>query len=105
MVKRRGPLTPLKDVVASLFKGGALPFNPEDAHIWDVWDEVVGDQISQIARPLWVKEGRLRVTVSDPIWLQELEFLEPDIRQRLNERLGRQAVEKIGFIQKGLAKY
>ena len=105
MVKRKGPLTPLKDVISNLLKGGDLPFNPEDAHIWEVWDDVVGDQISQSARPLWIKDGKLRVTVSDPIWIQELEFLEQDIRDKLNERLGRRAVEKMDFILNGLSKY
>ena len=58
---------------------------------------MVGPSISNNARPSWIKNGALRVRVSDPIWLQELKFLEEDIRRELNETLGREAVKKIEF--------
>jgi len=90
-------LTPLKDIIGNLMSGRGLPFDPQDATIWKVWAEVVGPAISRNAQPLWIKSGRLRVMVSDPIWLQELEFLERDMREKLNQRLGRQAVKKIEF--------
>jgi len=93
----KNSLTPLKDVIANLLGNGALPFNPDDARIWKEWDDVVGPAISKNAQPLWIKNGRLRVTVSDPIWLQELKFVEEDIREKLNKKLGRKAVAKIEF--------
>ena len=97
MTEEKNPLTPLKDIIADLLRGGTLPFNPDDANIWKVWDDVVGPAVSRNTRPSWIKNFRLRVTVSDPIWLQELKFVEEDIRERLNKRLGRRAVEKIDF--------
>jgi predicted nucleic acid-binding Zn ribbon protein len=90
-------LIPLKEIIADLLGSTYLPFNPEDATIWRVWDEVAGETIARNAQPLWVKDGRLRVKVSDPIWLQELSFLEETMRNKLNERLGRKAVQKIEF--------
>jgi predicted nucleic acid-binding Zn ribbon protein len=90
-------LTSLKDIMADLLGSTNLPFNPEDATIWRVWDEVAGETVARNAQPLWVKNGRLRVKVSDPIWLQELSFMEETMRNKLNERLGRKAVEKIEF--------
>ena len=90
-------LTSLKEIMADLLGSTNLPFNPEDATIWRVWDEVAGETIARNAQPLWVKNGRLRVKVSDPIWLQELSFMEETMRNKLNERLGRKAVEKIEF--------
>ena len=93
----RDSLTPLKDIIANLLKNGSLPFNPEDADIWKVWDEVVGTGISGNARPSWIKNGRLRVSVTDPIWVQELIFSEESIREKINKKLGRKAVKKIEF--------
>jgi predicted nucleic acid-binding Zn ribbon protein len=90
-------LTSLKDIISGLLTDGTLPFNPDDVDIWKVWEEVVGEAISESARPSRIKGRRLKVTVSDPIWLQELTFLESDIREKLNGRLGRTAVEKIDF--------
>ena len=97
MNKKKESLVPLKDVIASLFTDSKLPFNPSDARIWDVWDEVVGAPIAKNAQPLWIKNGRLRIKVSDPIWLQELKFVGETIKKKLNKALGRNAVEKIEF--------
>jgi predicted nucleic acid-binding Zn ribbon protein len=83
--------------MSRILRDDTLPFNPDDAQIWSVWDEIVGPAISKNAQPMWIKNGRLRVNVSDPIWLQELGFVEPSIKEKLNTTLGRQAVHKIEF--------
>jgi predicted nucleic acid-binding Zn ribbon protein len=97
MKEHKRALTPLKEIIASLMSDSRLPFNPEDALIWKVWDETVGAAVARNAQPLWIQKGRLRVKVSDPIWLQELSLAEIAMREKLNERLGRRAVEKIEF--------
>ena len=97
MDRKKDTLTPLKDIITTIFNDPELPFNPDDARLWNVWDEVVGPQIARNAQPSWIKNGRLRVTVSDPIWLQELKFAGETITDKLNRRLGRKAVEKIEF--------
>ena len=97
MNRRKDSLTPLKDILSALLADSKLPFNPQDATIWRIWDEVVGSAIARNAQPLWIKDRRLRVKVSDPIWLQELSYMEVSIREKLTARLGRQAVDKIEF--------
>jgi predicted nucleic acid-binding Zn ribbon protein len=97
MTEKKPPLTPLKEILAGILQDDTLPFNPDDAHIWRVWDKVVGPAISKNAQPMWIKDGRLRVKVSDPIWLQELGFAEASIKDKLNRTLGRRAVSKIEF--------
>ena len=97
MRQTKSDLIPIGDIVANLLTDGTLPFNPDDVDIWRVWREVVGETISDSARPTRIRKGRLSVTVSDPIWLQELHFLESTIREKLNSRLGRMAVERIDF--------
>jgi hypothetical protein len=97
MKKDGDSLVPLKDVISNILSDPTLPFNPGDANIWRVWGEVVGPAISKNARPLWIKNGKLKVTVSDPIWLQELQFVEKDIRKKLNGKLGRKAIDRIEF--------
>ncbi len=87
----------LKDIISDLFNNGTLPFDPDDSRIWKVWDEVVGPAIARNAQPLSVRKKKLKVIVPDPIWFQELQFMEQNIREKLNEKLGRQAVEKIDF--------
>jgi predicted nucleic acid-binding Zn ribbon protein len=93
----KNELTSLRDIISGLLTDGTLSFNPDDVDIWKVWNEVVGETISESARPTRIRKGRLSVTVSDPIWLQELNFLETTIREKLNSKLGRMAVDKIDF--------
>lgn len=96
MDKKPG-LIPLKDVIRSILAESKIPFNPEDGLIWKVWREVVGEAIAANTEPLWIKQGRLRVKVMDPMWLQELGYAEKTIKEKLNKRLGREAVAKIEF--------
>lgn len=91
------PLTSLKDVIANLLSGDTLPYRPDDARIWKIWDEVVGEAISKNTQPLSIKNKLLRVRVTDSIWYQELQFLESQIREKLNLALGRDAVYRIEF--------
>ena len=97
MNEKKRTLTPLRDILTTILKDPDLPFNLDDARIFKVWDEVVGGAIARNAQPSWIKKGRLRVKVSDPIWLQELEFAGETIKEKLNERLGRSAVQSIEF--------
>ena len=93
---RKSDLTALKDVITALFTDG-LPFNPDDAKIWDVWNEVVGPDIAENASPVQIKDGILKVSVANALWLQELLYDETSIRANLNERLGREIVTRILF--------
>ena len=97
MKNRKENLLPLKEIISSLLNDPKLPFNPDDGRIWSVWEETVGSAIAQHAQPEWIKSGKLRVRVSDSIWLQELGFVKETIREKLNKRLGRKAVEIIEF--------
>ena len=90
-------MTLLKDVIADLLKSSALPFNLNDSKIWEVWDDAVGPAIARNAQPLRIKNRLLKVRVYDPIWFQELQFMEESIREKLNKCLGREAVVKIEF--------
>jgi hypothetical protein len=97
MNQKKDTLISLKDIIAGLLKDTDLPFNPADAKIWAVWEEAVGKAIASHARPSWIKNGCLRVTVSDSIWLQELEYVKETIIDKVNGKLGRPAVQKIDF--------
>lgn len=97
MNKRNEPFTSLRDVISDILSDKDLPFNPKDGLIWKVWDDVVGPIVSKYAQPSWIRDGSLRVKVSDPIWLQEIRFLEGSIVEKINRKLGRRAVEKIEF--------
>lgn len=95
--EKKNGLVPMKEIIAALLADPALQFNPEEAKIWRVWEETVGPVVAPKAHPQWIRKGRLRVKVTEPIWLQELGFAEKTIRDKLNEKLGGEPVQKIEF--------
>lgn len=94
---KKDNFTSIKDIISSLLTDPSLPFNPADAKIWEIWDKAVGPGIAGHARPSWIRKGLLRVEVSDPIWLQELEFVSNDIKEKLNEKLGGKRIKNVEF--------
>jgi predicted nucleic acid-binding Zn ribbon protein len=97
MTAKKEKLIPLKDIMSFILKNGNLPINSDDAEIWTTWEEAVGKAIAGHAKPTWIKKGCLRVTVTDAIWLQELEYVKETIIDKLNGKLGRKAVQRIDF--------
>ncbi|MDM8551183.1 DUF721 domain-containing protein [Desulfobacterales bacterium HSG2] len=65
--------------------------------IWSLWESVVGEAIAENARPAAFKEKLLLVNVSDPIWIQQLQFLKADMIAKINEALGKNLIEDIKF--------
>ena len=66
--------------------------------VWKIWDDVVGAAIAQRAQPLRVRNGILFVAVATHAWLQELQYMKDEIRERLNGRLGADRVRDIYFV-------
>ena len=91
---RREP-TALGDILRAALS--RLPEHNELASfpIWGDWETLVGPTIARHARPQRLRRGVLVVEVDGPEWLQELRYLQRDLRTRLNERLGRTAVREL----------
>jgi hypothetical protein len=65
--------------------------------VWQVWEEVVGEALARKARPSRIQNGKLFVTVSHPILMQELQFAKVRIRDGLNRKLGAGIVKDLQF--------
>jgi hypothetical protein len=66
--------------------------------LWTFWDDEVGDGIAQRAQPTRFRNGILLVTVATHSWMQELQFMKEEIRNRLNARLEANLVRDIFFV-------
>ena len=69
-----------------------------DHAVWSHWDAVVGPTLARHARPERLRRGVLVVAVDSPEWMQELQFLKHELRERLNARLGRSAVRDVFLV-------
>ncbi len=61
------------------------------------WDEVVGEAVVRVARPVEVRSKTLYVRVRDSVWMQQLNLMREDIRVRLNAVVGEEAIDRIFF--------
>ncbi|NLD35973.1 MAG: DUF721 domain-containing protein [Desulfatiglans sp.] len=94
--EKKESMSSLKDILQGVLSG-ANPRFTADSEIWEVWDEVVGPAIAEHASPVKIKKNKLIVHVPESVWLQELEYVSETIKEKLNQRLGRKAVDKIIF--------
>ena len=63
-----------------------------------VWAEAVGEEIGRHARPVAEREGVVTVACDAATWAQELDLLQSELLERLRERLGEGAVERLRFV-------
>jgi predicted nucleic acid-binding Zn ribbon protein len=66
--------------------------------LWTFWDEEVGPAVAARAEPAGFRDGVLSVRVAGAAWMQELQFMKEDLRQRLNQRLGGEPIRDIYFV-------
>jgi predicted nucleic acid-binding Zn ribbon protein len=78
--------------------GLAKRYNEQKAVL--VWEEVVGKRISEKAKPLYVRDGKLVIEVENSAWMSELHFLKREVIDKLNKRLGGFIIEDIHFLLK-----
>ena len=62
-----------------------------------VWPGVVGDPIAAVTTIISERAGDLEVGCESAVWADELSMMEPQIRDRLNEKLGDQSIKTIKF--------
>ena len=66
--------------------------------LWTFWDEVVGATLAARAQPAGFRDGVLSVRVGGAAWMQELQFMKEDLRERLNARLGAALIRDVYFV-------
>lgn len=89
-------LTPLKEILDALRKGW-FEERRDEGKMWEAWDAVVQEPLRPYCRVAAIKKGTLKVTVSDSMAMQELRYLEGDLREGLNRMLGKTVVKAIRF--------
>jgi len=88
---------------AAAVLGALLPRLPgagrlREYRVWEVWEEAVGEAVARKAQPSRMQNGRLFVTVSNSVWMQEMQFYKALIRDKVNQRLGTPLIKDIFFV-------
>jgi len=88
---------------ASAVLGAMLPNLPgagrlREYRIWEVWQDAVGEALARKAQPSNMQNGRLFVTVTNSVWMQEVQFYKGLIKKEVNLRLGTPLIKDIFFV-------
>jgi hypothetical protein len=97
MRRARQPVTRAGEVLHTLLQRVDPEHQLRGYRLWAYWEEEVGASIARRARPARFRNGILFVNVTTHAWLQELQFMKEDIRERLNRRVGAALVRDIFF--------
>ncbi len=63
-----------------------------------LWDEIVGNSITNVTTPKKIENDVLIVEVNSPVWRNELMFLKQNILQKLNQKLKGEPIKEIRFL-------
>ena len=62
------------------------------------WEKVVGPRLAKVSKPQRYDRGVLYVRVAHPTWIQELRFIEAELRQKINAAIGSNWCREIKFV-------
>jgi len=88
-VRRRGPrplTTAVERLTAELAPATLL------AEVQRAWEGAAGAAFAAQSEPVSERDGVVTVACASSVWAQELDLLSEPVVERLNQRLGRQAV-------------
>ena len=55
----------------------------QEANLFRLWPEIVGSRIANRAKLVRLRGGRLVIQCSDAVWRTELQFLKPEILEKI----------------------
>ncbi len=90
-------LTHIKAILDTALNNFRAASDQDMTKIWDMWDKVVGEVISENAKPGAFRDGVLIINVSSSVWLQQLGFLKHDMIKNLNRAIGKNIIKTIKF--------
>jgi len=85
---------PLKKIL----KSTGLEKSLAQQNAMEIWEKVVGENVSKNAVPVDVQHGILTIKTETPAWRQELHFQKKIIVENLNKKLNNKVIKDIRFI-------
>ncbi|MBW3595540.1 MAG: DUF721 domain-containing protein [Actinobacteria bacterium] len=85
----------LKDLLGPVGKKLRVEDPAAAGAIWRQWAQIVGEDIARNAEPTSLKEGVLRIRTTTPTWATEMSYLANDIKERVNDAVGREVVREV----------
>ena len=87
----------LSDVIQAFVKEKNLQKKFDEIDVISSWEKILGKTVSSYTERVGLYNGILFVKMKSPVVKNELMMMKEDIKKRLNEEAGSEAVKKIVF--------
>ncbi|HUT55693.1 MAG TPA: DUF721 domain-containing protein [bacterium] len=97
MTGKSHPPRAVQELVNKILDDWGMARLSREQRVFLVWDEALGSTLARTTRPAAVHHGSLIVAVKNSAWLQELQFMKPEIIKKLNRVLGKGVIREVRF--------
>ena len=87
----------LGEVIQELLKLYQLEDKLDEVKLMHSWKEVVGEMIANHTKDLYIRKNTLYVILDSPALKNELSYSRSQIRDSLNEAVGKEVVTEVVF--------
>ncbi|MEN8928445.1 MAG: DUF721 domain-containing protein [Flavobacteriales bacterium] len=95
--KRNKELTPLKEAIEKLLKVYKISDKMDEITLRKEWEELMGKAISNKTKSLELRKRVLIIGIESSVLRHELSFAKEKLKESLNRKLKRRAVDEIIF--------
>jgi hypothetical protein len=88
---------PIRSVLEDTLQALGIDAPIKNYSLFHAWKEIVGETIALQTQPRSLRNQILFVDVSHSTWIQQLQFLKPQLLEKLNAFLGEQPIRDIRF--------
>ena len=88
----------LKRAIEEAIEGAGIKSALDQENAVVLWGVVVGDVVSEVTKAEKVEAGTLVVRVETSVWRQELHMQKKEIINKINKKIGTNAIKEIRFI-------
>ncbi len=96
-MKKQENIQSLGDALKLLVQSLGIEKQVEQYKIFDVWNEVVGQQVAKVAQPERLQNGVLIVSVNNAPWRSELTFRKKEILEKIHQQTNSTSITDIKF--------
>ena len=88
---------PIKELLSNYFKGSDFKDINNTINLNKSWKQIVGKTISKNTEIIDIKNGKISIKTTNPIWRNELTFQKEDLLQRLKKEAPELKIKEIEF--------
>jgi hypothetical protein len=90
-------LQSIGEILFKALKRRGMAAKLEENALLKFWPKAVGPQIASQTQPDCLRAGTLFIKTTSSVWVQQLHFIKDDIRVKMNELSGKEAIKEIRF--------